>query len=234
MAYRLMLFPMQSLTVVASRALYPILSRQQTQVGEMATLYLRAVSLIATITAPLMAGLFVLRDTFVAVAFGSAWGPVADVLAWLAPCGFLQSIAGSTGAIFMARGRTDLMLRLGILTACTQLSAFAVGAQYDIVALAALYLVANALNIIPVMLLTMRQLEMPLSTAARALAVPVFSSLVMAVAMHGMEVECTRLGAADVLALFLASGLGLVIYMAVLRFAFRYKFEDFILLIRRR
>jgi PST family polysaccharide transporter len=71
--------------------------------------------MIAYITAPLMVGLFVLREPFVAAVFGPNWLPTADVIAWLAPVGFIQSIISTTGVVFMARGRTDLMLRMGVL-----------------------------------------------------------------------------------------------------------------------
>jgi O-antigen/teichoic acid export membrane protein len=233
MAYRLMLFPVQSLTSVASRALYPIMSQKQTCIADMATLYLRTITLIATITAPLMAGLFSVREAFVTIAFGPGWGLVGAILMWLAPAGFLQSIMSSTGAIFMARGRTDLMMRVGVLTAITQLSAFAIGAQYDVLVLAALYSASNLLNFVPVMLVTLRQLDSSLADLAKVLAAPVASSVVMAAAVRGVVWACEREGLTPLLTLAVACPFGVAVYLAVLTLVFRRKLTDLRALLRR-
>jgi len=233
MAYRLMLFPIQSLTSVASRALYPIMSQQQTRIADMASLYLRTIALIATITAPLMAGLFSVREAFVATAFGSGWGQVGAILMWLAPTGFLQSIMSSTGAIFMARGRTDLMMRVGIFTALTQLSAFFIGAQYDVLVLAALYMAANIINFVPVMLVTLRLLDSSLADLAKALAAPVASSLVMVVAVRLVVWACAREDATPLLTLVVACPIGAIVYVAVLTLVFRRSLSDLRALLRR-
>jgi PST family polysaccharide transporter len=233
MAYRLMLFPIQSLTIVASRALYPIMSQQQTRIADMASLYLRTIALIATITAPLMAGLFSVREAFVTIAFGSGWDQVAAILMWLAPTGFLQSIMSSTGAIFMARGRTDLMMRVGVLTALTQLSAFFIGAQYDVLVLAALYMAANMFNFFPVMLVTMRQLDSSLADLAKALAAPVGSALIMAAAVRAVVWVCAHEGVSALQTLLVACPLGAVVYVAVLTLLFRRSLSDLRALLRR-
>jgi PST family polysaccharide transporter len=232
-AYRLMLFPIQSLTSVASRALYPIMSQQQTRIADMASLYLRTIALIATITAPLMAGLFSVREAFVTTAFGSGWDQVAAILMWLAPTGFLQSIMSSTGAIFMARGRTDLMMRVGVVTAITQLSAFFVGAQYDVLVLASLYLAANVFNFIPVMVVTLRQLDSSLVDLAKALAAPVGSALIMAAAVRVVVWVCAREGMSSLQTLIVACPLGAVVYVAVLTLVFRRSLSDLRALLRR-
>jgi PST family polysaccharide transporter len=199
----------------------------------MASLYLRTIALIATITAPLMAGLFSVREAFVTIAFGSGWDQVAAILMWLAPTGFLQSIMSSTGAIFMARGRTDLMMRVGVLTALTQLSAFFIGAQYDVLVLAALYMAANMFNFFPVMLVTMRQLDSSLADLAKALAAPVGSALIMAAAVRAVVWVCAHEGVSALQTLLVACPLGAVVYVAVLTLVFRRSLSDLRALLRR-
>lgn len=149
MAYKVMLFPLQNITGVASRALFPAMSRRQESREELGALYLRATSTISMVTAPLMAGLFFLREPFVALALGPRWGAAAALLKWLAAVGFIQSITASTGAVFLALGKSRLMLGLGVFGAALQVGAFIIGVRWGVEGVAASYCVANLLNALP-------------------------------------------------------------------------------------
>lgn len=180
LAYRIMLFPLQSLTFVISRSLYPIMSRKQEQTVELKNLYLRIVTIIASITAPMMFGLAILREPFVNLIFGFQWELVPTLLIWLAPTGFIQSIVSTTGSVFMAKGKTHLLMRLGILGAVLQVGAFVIGAKYDITYICLLYFLANLLNAIPALYFTMRLLHGNLFELLSTVFAPVITSLLMA------------------------------------------------------
>lgn len=179
LAYKLMLFPVQNVTLAVSRALYPVLSRQQNAPEVMARLYLRTVCLIALVTAPLMVGLLVVREPFVRVVFGQGWPMVPEILAWLAPTGFVQSIVSSTGTVFMARGRTHVMAWLGTFNAILTVTAFALGVQFGVIGVAAFYFAANVIHAIPCLYFAMRTLESSPKSLLKAIAVPVASALLM-------------------------------------------------------
>ena len=179
MAYRIMLFPLQNLTYVVARALYPVLSRQHDNVTEMARLYLKTVGFIAFVSTPLMAGLFVLREPFVQVVLGDKWHAAAAILAWLAPVGLIQSLVSTTGTVLMAQGRTDLLLRLGVLGASLQVSAFFVGSYWGIEGVASAYLVANLLNAVPAFYFSGRLIGVTLTALAQRIAPPLALSLLM-------------------------------------------------------
>jgi O-antigen/teichoic acid export membrane protein len=148
-ANRIMLLPQQNFGFVISRALFPLMSRQHDKLPDIAELYLRTLALVAFVSAPLMAGLFALREPFVDVFLGPNWQSVGSVLAWMAPIGYIQSLINTTGTIPMARGRTGLLLRLGILGAVLHISAFVIGARWGITGVAATYLLSNLLNAWP-------------------------------------------------------------------------------------
>lgn len=183
-AYKLMMFPLQSMSAVAGRALFPVMSRQQNDRPQMAHLYLRALRLIATMTAPMMAGLWVLREPFVAVALGPNWGTVPVVLAWLAPVGFIQSLITTTGTVFMSTGRTDLMMRLGLLGSILQVGSFFIGVHWGIEGVAVCYLVANVLNGVPHFYYATRELHSDLGALTRAIWQPPLFSLAMVAAIY--------------------------------------------------
>ncbi|WP_198964968.1 polysaccharide biosynthesis C-terminal domain-containing protein, partial [Klebsiella pneumoniae] len=51
----------------------------------------------------------------------------------------------------MAKGRTDILLKLGIIGMILQVGAFIIGVQYTITTFAMCYLLANVINFFPVM-----------------------------------------------------------------------------------
>ncbi|CAI0773285.1 Lipopolysaccharide biosynthesis protein wzxC [Serratia entomophila] len=155
LAYRIMLFPLQSLTFVASRALFPILSQHQENNDKVRTTYLNVVYVILLIVFPLMTGLALLREPFIQLVFGPQWAMTATILMWLAPVGIIQAVLSTTGSVFMAKGRTDILMRLGILGAVLQVGAFIIGVRFDISTFAKLYFFANVINFFPVMAILM-------------------------------------------------------------------------------
>lgn len=151
LAYRIMLFPLQSLTFVASRSLYPILSKDQEHNDKIKSTYYNCVFIILLITAPLMSGIAIFSKPFILLIFGSQWHITADILKWLAPTAIIQSVLSISGAVFMAKGRTDTLMRLGIIGTILQVGAFLLGVHFSITTFALFYLIANILNFFPVM-----------------------------------------------------------------------------------
>lgn len=234
MAYKLMMFPLQSMTMVAARSLYPIMSRQQDSVHEMASLYLRAVGLIAFVTAPLMVGLFVLREPFVRIAFGPQWDSVVDILAWLAPCGFIQSIVSTTGTVFMARGRTDVLSRIGFVTAIGQVSAFAIGVQWGVIGVVQCYLLANIFNFVICMTFAMRQLDTSFLKLITVLSRPVCFSLLMGGLVFLFQSYRPASIDSSLFSFIFSVGLGIAVYAAFIFFLARHHLFNALAVIRGR
>ncbi|MCF2047871.1 lipopolysaccharide biosynthesis protein [Escherichia coli] len=151
LAYRIMLFPLQSLTFVATRSLYPILSKQQSNNQHISKIYLKCVYVVLFITCPLMSGLAFYSEPFIRLIFGDEWYLTGIVLKWLAPTAIIQAVLSTSGAVFMAKGRTDILLKLGIIGMILQVGAFIIGVQYTITTFAMCYLLANVINFFPVM-----------------------------------------------------------------------------------
>jgi O-antigen/teichoic acid export membrane protein len=226
LAYRIMLFPLQNLTVVATRVLYPIFSRQQSAPREMAALYLRTLSVIAYITAPLMAGLFALREPFVSVVLGAKWADAIPVIAWLAPCGFIQSLVSTSGCVFMAKGRTDQMFRLGVAATVVQVTGFAIGIRWGVVGVAACYLVANALCALPVMYFALRLVGQTLGGFLAAIRLPVLLAIAMAAVVSGVRTLISDYLGSESLELATLILLGVACYAAASHLAARKVEED--------
>lgn len=181
LAYRIMLFPIQNITFVLTRSLYPILSRMQHNYTESADIYLKTLKTIAIIIPPLMMGLAVVSYDFVIVVFGPQWTPIVDMIIWLAPIAIMQSMVSTTGSVFMSHGKTNTLLYISIYNAILQIASFVVGGIYSIDVLIKLYLIANIFMFIPNMALAMKILRGGffdvLCTIIRPLLAAVFMSV---------------------------------------------------------
>ncbi|CAG1020387.1 partial Lipopolysaccharide biosynthesis protein WzxC, partial [Methylococcales bacterium] len=113
LAYRLMLYPLQGISAVVGKVLFPLYSKMQDDHERFRRTYLTAVGAIALLSFPLMLGLMAVSSPFVLVLFGEQWQPVAPLLMIFAPIGAIQSINTTTGSIYQATGRTDWMLYAG-------------------------------------------------------------------------------------------------------------------------
>jgi PST family polysaccharide transporter len=145
-AYKVMLFPVQNLTLVAGRALYPSLCKDQDNPYRFWDSFLKVSGMVAMVSAPILLGIVAFREEFVRTIFGPRWSAVAPLLLWLGPTGCLQAQVSLTGTAFTAKGRTDLLLRVGVLSAATQVASFLVGIHWGLQGLVRLYLLSNLVN----------------------------------------------------------------------------------------
>ncbi|TBM00970.1 lipopolysaccharide biosynthesis protein [Hafnia paralvei] len=155
LAYRIMLFPLTSLTFIANRSLFPILSQKKNNYNDIEKIYLNTIYLIWFITLPFITIISSLNDVFILAIFGNNWLLSADILIWLAPTAIIQSVLSTTGTIFMSQGRTGILLALGIQGTILTGLAFLIGIQHGIVELAKYYFIANVVHFIPCMFFTM-------------------------------------------------------------------------------
>ncbi len=126
-AYTLMLLPLNQVTSVVSKVMFPVFSRLQNEPQRVKDLYLRMIGIIALITFPMMLGLFATTDHFVIAAFGPAWAAMIPVLRIFSILGMLQSIISTTGLIFQSQGRTDWQFWWGIFSAGACIAAIVLG-----------------------------------------------------------------------------------------------------------
>jgi PST family polysaccharide transporter len=148
--------------------------------ARIASAYLKATSAIALISAPLMLGLFSLREPFVESILGRQWMPMTSVLAWLAPVGFLQSVMFTGGTIFQSTGRTDIMFRWGIFSCSTIIVAFLVGIHWGLRGLLIGYTTITLGLFFPSLIIPLRLVGLKISKVFLNVVPSVVSAVVMA------------------------------------------------------
>lgn len=152
-------------------------------------MHLRLLSVISFFTAPMMAGLFVLREPFVDVAFGDGWDMVATLILWLAPIGFIQSLVSAGGVVFQALGRTDLLFRLGILSSVMHVTAFVTGVHWGLTGVAAAYFIVTLINSVISLGVLLHLLQQTVPRLLSAVLPAIAKSVVMAGVMYFADIE---------------------------------------------
>jgi PST family polysaccharide transporter len=130
-SYRLMMLPLQSFTYALSPVLHPVLSGIKTDLPSMFRAYLQISRLLALIGFPLSVFLAFSAKEIVLIVFGTQWGPSVPVFEILSLSVGIQMVLSSTGSVFQAAGRTDLLFLSGFLSAITMVGGTIVGIILD-------------------------------------------------------------------------------------------------------
>nr|WP_070960546.1 lipopolysaccharide biosynthesis protein [Hyphomonas sp. Mor2] len=185
-AYLMMRMPIKTLSSGLNFALYPAFSAVQADTKKLGQAFVRTTALLSALVFPMMTGLALVVVPFVDVLFGSQWDPVAPVLRILAFVGLLQSVSSTTNELWKARGRSGVMLRWSLIRAAGFITAFSIGVSMgSIEAMAAAFLIANIVLLIPFVFEVLNEIDVKLSTFLAALRPQFVSTLVMAAAMLG-------------------------------------------------
>ena len=187
-AYRIMLYPLQNISAVVGRVMFPVYAKLQDDNALLRQNYLKAVSTIALITFPLMLGLMGVSRPLVLGLFGSEWAPVQPLILILAPVGLIQSIGTTVGTIFQAKGRTDWMMRWGIVTTVLTAIAIVVGLRWGVIGVALAYASISAVLAYPGFAIPFRLIDLRVQKLVGALWRPFVCSILMLGVILGLAV----------------------------------------------
>lgn len=216
MAFKVMLFPLQHITLVASRALVPAMSRCQDQPERLAELYVRACGVMALLTAPLMAGLYALREPFVLLVLGPRWGEAAALIPWLAALGLIQALAAIPGAVLLAQGRSRRMLELGLVGAALQLLGYVLALPWGLAGIAASYCIASLLTLLPLAWFALDGLPLRMHALLSEVGKPLAAALVMLTAVSALHNALSLSGVGMAAAFWLCVPAGVLAYAVAL------------------
>lgn len=162
LAYKIMLYPLQNVSLVVSRVLFPIYSKIQNDNERFRKIYTKVANAISFLTFPLMIGVFALSDIFAVTFFNDKWDTalLALLLMILAPVGLIQSIATTTGSIYQAKGKTDWMFRWGVISGVIYVTGFFIGLNWGVIGVAVSYLIASIILLYPVFAIPFKLIEL--------------------------------------------------------------------------
>ena len=170
MAYRVMMYPLQKVSGIVGRVSFPAFASMREDLSRIRRGYLRTVRYIALVTFPMMAVVMVAAPELTEVLFGQTWRPVAPLIAILSLAGMTGSIGTTVGSLFLARGRSNLMLRWEVVASSCFTAAIIVGLQWGLTGVAVAYTI-TALILWPLShMIANRLIELPMKDFLVALA----------------------------------------------------------------
>lgn len=187
LAYRFLLYPVQTVSSVIGRVMFPFYSRIQDDSSRFRRHYLNVAASVALVTFPIMMGLIALAEPFVLAILGPGWRPVIVLLQILAPIGLLQSIGSTVGGIYQAKGRTDWMLWWGVAAGTLVIVSFLIGLQWGITGVAAAYAVASTMLAYPSFAIPFRLISLRVRDLGAVLWRPLLSSGTMVMGLAGLK-----------------------------------------------
>ncbi len=229
LAYRIMLYPLQTITTVVSRVMFPVYSRLQDDDARFRAAYLRTAGMIALLTFPLMAGLWLVAERFVLSFFGARWALVIPLVKILAPVGLAQSVVATVGAIYQAKGRTAALMCWGMGSSLLDVLGFLVGVRWGVLGVATAYAITSLALAVPGFAIPFRFIGLRLPEFAAVLLRPLLASLFMLLAVVVMRVVLA--GASNVAALQALVATGVLAYIGASWLVNREQFRQVLALV---
>ena len=215
-AYKIMLYPLQNISRTLLRILFPAFAQIQDNNKKFQKVYLRVIFFIALVTFPLMIGLIATADVLVPVLFGDKWKNLHTLLIILSPIGMIQSIVTTTGSIYMAKGNTKTLMRIGVISSAVTVLFFVLGLPFGVEGVAFSYLISNFIMLYPVLKISWGQIDLSVKRGIAEVLPILIISIVMGigVALVGKAVALLSSYAILKLAIMVVSGV-LIYYLLI-------------------
>jgi O-antigen/teichoic acid export membrane protein len=179
-AYTIMLLPLNQISSILSRLMFPALASIQRDKVRCRKIFLKTISAIALFAFPAMLGLLVVAEDFVLIIFGDKWTAMIPILRVLCIVGMLQSVNGTVSWIYNSQGRSDIQFRWILFSGILTFVAFAIGIQWGILGVATAYAVRVTATTWLNFSIPGRLIDMKARDVAEALFPQLLLSLVMA------------------------------------------------------
>ena len=187
LAYKIMLYPLQNISRILMKVLFPAFSQLQDDNQAFKNAYLRVIFYISLITFPMMTGLMATNEILVDVLFGDKWQGLALLLLILAPSGMLRSIYTTVGIIFMAKGNTAMQFKLGTVNAILTVLGFIIGLKWGVIGIALSYLIVNLIMFYPIFHISWGQIELNILDGLRKISPIFFISVFMGLFVYMID-----------------------------------------------
>jgi len=151
-AYQLLMFPITAIRGPINSVAFPVMSRLQDEPQAYRAYYRRIIMVVANLTMPISAFLFVASTPLILLALGEKWTEVSPIFSILAITAFIQTPYSFTGMIQLSLGRGGKYFRMGLVGALLASLGFCIGVLWGPKGVAIAYAVTTYLGLIPILL----------------------------------------------------------------------------------
>jgi O-antigen/teichoic acid export membrane protein len=215
-AYTVVLAPLTRLSLPIGEVLFPAFSRMQDDRERVASVWLRALRVLAAICVPSMVGLVVVAPDFVSVVLGDKWNdavPIIQILAWV---GLLQAMQAWNSAILLGLGHSRTLLRATLVYLVLYVGSFAIGVSVGgLLAVAISYAIVSTVLEASYLLLTTRALGISFFAPLRAVGRVSLAALAMGVVVALTQAWLQNEGVSPALRLAIAVAVGAGVFISL-------------------
>jgi len=181
-AYQLFMLPITQVRAPIQQVALPALSALRGDPPRYLRYYTRLTDILAAVVVPLTTFVFVEADFLVRLLLGPQWMAAVPVFRILAIAGIVQGVASTRGLVQLSYGYSGRYLRWGIANALAMIIAFFAGLPYGIEGVAAAYVIANYIILVPSLWYCFRDTPLTIGGFMRTLVMPLVISALAAAA----------------------------------------------------
>lgn len=226
LAYRIMQFPIQNITGVVNRVMFPTLSQIQENNVKIRSGFVKASQYIAFVTFPTMIGLLILSPEFILITFGTKWIPTIPIIQILAIIGLIQSLGGMVGSIYTAKGKTDWLFYWGVFSSIIAVIFIIIGLQWGIIGVAVGYAIATIILLYPNFYIPFRFINLPFKEYVYSLRYQIVDAVIMGILIFICASIQRYFQLSNVIVLSSNIVLGIIVYFFLVIKLDRITFED--------
>jgi len=183
MAFSFYLMPTELVTAILNRVLFPAMSRQQDRAEDLGRSLRRAVAGVALVACPAMIGLGVIAEPLIEAVLGEKWRAATPMVMILCPAAVFQAIGSTSGNVYLAKGRSDILFVWSIASAIVLTGATLIGVTWGVIGVAVAYGVGIVLLSCASLAVACRLLDLSVWSIVSSLRTYVVASLVMGLAV---------------------------------------------------
>lgn len=128
--YSLMLLPLQQVSQVVGRVMFPALASIRDDRERLQRAYRRAVTIMTALLCPVLVGMAATADGLVPLLWGPRWTATVPILQVLCLAGLPQCLSSSEGWLYQSQGRTNLMFLMGGISTAVGAAGVVVGLHW--------------------------------------------------------------------------------------------------------
>jgi len=162
-AYQLLMFPITAIRGPITSVAFPAMSRLQGEPNAYRAYYRRVIMVLANLTMPISAFLFVSSSPVILLVLSEKWTGVTPIFSILAITAFIQSPYSLTGMIQLTLGRGAKYFKMGLVAAIIVSIGFSIGVIWGPKGVATAYAVTTYLNLVPFLLWAFKGTSLKLS-----------------------------------------------------------------------
>lgn len=189
-AYGLLMLPLRQINIPLRSVAATTLSRLQDDPERFKQYYCRAVNLVVHSTLPLVVFLMVLSEEVITLVLGDNWLGMIPIFQILAISGIFQPLFNTVGWVYIAFGRTQRMIKWGLITTPIRIVSYIIGLPWGPVGVATAHAICTVVLVMPGLMYAYHNTPIRVSDVVNAIRRPVALSFVLCLVIYMIRDAC--------------------------------------------